>query len=308
MKHPLVTRAIAATLMILTTMPLQAHDIGDTNYQYSRLNPDLAKELRERDKSRTASNVHAFEAAGNADKDEKKVQILNQFGIGSTSNFEQVYVKHTLWPTGHRFRVCFFDGDASARQHVFDLFDAIILDTNLKLDRTDRSCPDTKADIQITFKDATKCYSYMGRDALDVIKSNANLPTMGLCSIVGPLWDVRHDGVIRHEIMHSLGAAHEHQLPNSSCKDDFNLDAFRSPPFFDPDPKKNEEAIRVNIEEITQSYPAADLLIFPYDPKSVMHYKLDARFFKPGAKCALLNDNNDLSPHDWEFLKKMYPK
>jgi hypothetical protein len=256
--------------------------------------------------SRTTAQVRGFEAAMDTEG-AKKAEILKQFNLAGSSSFEQVYIKHTLWPKGHRFRVCFFDGNALARQHVFDLFEAIIVETSLKLDRTDRNCPDSKADIQVSFNDP-KCFSYYGKDALDVIKSNVNLPTMALCYIEGPMWSVRHDGTIRHEIMHALGAAHEHQHPDSNCKDDFLLDKFRVPPFFDKDPKKNEEAIKTNIEEITQSYTYADLAVFPYDPKSIMHYRLDPAFFKPGSKCALTSDNNELSPRDWEFLKKMYPK
>ena len=143
-----------------------------------------------------------------------------------------------------------------------------------------------------------------------MVKYNVNFATMGLCGLIGPTWSAEDNGTIRHEIMHALGAAHEHQHPESKCKDEFNLDAFRNPPLFDPDPVKNEQAIVVNIEEITKSYTSEELKIIKYDPKSIMHYKLPARFFKnpQSATCILLSSNNELSLADWAFLKKMYPK
>ena len=286
-----------------------SHDAAGSFSQYGRLSPELAKALRDLDAKRTASQVHGFEAASSADAD-KKQAILDQFGLGGSgkTSFEQIYIKNTLWPAGHRFRICFFDGDASARNHVRDLFEGIANETSLKVDRTDRNCPDKQADIQVRF-DERDCYSYYGKDALLVIKEDVSIPTMALCHLTGPTWTERDDGTIRHEIMHALGAAHEHQHPDSKCKDEFNLDAFRHPPLFDPDPAKNEQAIQVNIAEITKSYSLEELKIIKYDPKSIMHYRLPANFFKsPSATCILKADNNVLSEADWAFLKKMYPK
>jgi len=301
--------AFVATFSGTAISPAWSHDAAGLYFQYSKLSPELAQQLRDRDTKRTASQVHGFEAASGADVD-KKQAIIDQFGLGGggPSSFEQIYIKNTLWPAGHQFRVCFFDGNAAAHAHVFDLFNAIIKETNLRLDTTERACPDAKADIQIMFNDKD-CYSYYGKDALDVIKENLNLPTMALCNLTGPTWSERDDGTIRHEIMHALGAAHEHQHPDSKCKDEFNLDAFRHPPLFDPDPVKNEQAIQVNIEVITKSYTPAELAIIKYDPKSIMHYRLPANFFKtPNATCILLADNNVLSDADWAFLRTMYPK
>jgi Astacin (Peptidase family M12A) len=286
-----------------------SHDAGGSFSQYSRLSADLVKKIRDRDANRTAAQIHGFEAASAADGD-KKQAIISQFGLGGAgpTSFEQIYIKNTLWPVGHRFRICFFDGDGAARNHVLDLLEAIAKETNLKVDRTDRNCPDARADIQVRF-DERDCYSYYGKDSLDIIKENVNFTTMALCHLAGPTWTPRDDGTIRHEIMHALGAAHEHQHPDSKCKDEFNLDAFRNPPLFDADPAKNEQAITVNIAEITKSYTLAELEIVKYDPKSVMHYRLPARFFKtPNATCILAADNNVLSESDWAFLKKMYPK
>jgi hypothetical protein len=304
-------RGIVLTLTVALSIssPAWSHDAAGLFSQYGHLSPDLAKTLRDRDTKRTASQVHGFEAAASADVD-KKQAIIAQFGLAGAGpdSFEQIYIKNTLWPAGHQFRICFFDGNGLARTHVLDLFEAIAKETNLKLDRTDRDCPDTKADIQVRFADRD-CYSFYGKDALDVIKENANLATMALCNLAGPTWTERDNGTIRHEIMHALGAAHEHQHPDSKCKDEFNLDAFRNPPLFDPDPAKNEQAIQVNIVEITKSYSLDELKIIKYDPKSIMHYRLSAQFFKtPNATCILKADNNVLSEADWAFLTKMYPK
>lgn len=306
----LSVKVVMGLVGMFAPLSASAHGAGDVYGQYSRLAPALAKELMELDHKRTAREVRAFESANSADSD-KKQAILSQFGLTGSGpqSFEQIYIKHTLWPGGHLFRVCFFDGDVVARKHILDLFAEIIAPTSLRLDRTNRNCPDTKADIQIQFANSG-CFSYYGQDALRVIESNPNLPTMALCFKSGPTWSEYDNGTIRHEIMHALGAAHEHQHPESTCKAEFNLEAFRNPPLFDPDPAKNEAAITVNIREITTSYSSEDLKIIDYDPKSIMHYRLDARFFKTGgdAKCALRQANNVLSEGDWAFLRRMYPK
>lgn len=299
---------LGALLCLGMTSSSWGHDVGGAFSQYARLSASLAKQLRANDARRSAVQVRAYFESRSLEADKRKV-LIEQFGLAGSgpSSFEQIYIRSTLWPAGHRFRVCFFDGNAAARRHVLDIFEEIVRQTNLRLDRTDRQCPDRKADIQIKFDDRD-CYSYYGKDALLVIKENANLPTMALCRLSGPTWDEHADGTIRHEFMHALGAAHEHQHPDSRCKDEFDLAAFKNPPAFDPDPVKNEQAIKVNIEAITKTYPRSQLAVVDYDPKSIMHYRLSAKFFKsPNASCLLTANNNVLSQADWAFLKKMYP-
>ena len=117
------------------------------------------------------------------------------------------------------------------------------------------------------------------------------------------------DGTHRHEIMHALRTHHEHQHPDSDCQNQFDLNSFR-PSFFDADPQANEAAIRVNIEVLTKSYRRDELLVISYDPRSIMHYKLDPVHFKAGTSrsCALTSPNDDLSAADREFLRAIYPK
>ena len=312
MKTLVCLSGFAPCLLLATfaSAPASAHNVLSFHSQYARLSPGLASQLRERDTKRTATQVRGFEAASSA-ADDKRQRILDQFSLagGGAASFEQIYIKNTLWPAGHTFRACFFDGPVAAREKVLDLFEAILKETNLKIDRTDRKCPDNKSDIQIRFNERD-CFSYYGKDALDVIKEDVNLATIGLCHLTGPTWTASDEGTIRHEMMHALGAAHEHQHPNSKCKDEFDLNAFWNPPLFDPDPTKNEQAITANIRELTKSYSSDELKIIKYDPESTMHYKLNARFFKPSPPptCMLLSENTSLSEGDWAFLRTMYPK
>ena len=111
-----------------------AHDIYDLHRRYELLSPALARELREQDKVRTAARVRGYEAAMQGG--DQRQALLEQFGLGSGSPrslFEQMYLTKTKWPIGHRFRICFFDGDVTARTHVLDEFAKLINGTNLKL-------------------------------------------------------------------------------------------------------------------------------------------------------------------------------
>jgi hypothetical protein len=121
------------------------------------------------------------------------------------------------------------------------LFQQIIAPTNLELDETVRACPDTSVHIQIKFNVAG-CFSRYGALALKEIYAAPNKPTMGLCFMSSP-WRDETDGAVRHEILHALGAVHEHQ--RFECLADLDLNKLRAERHFSKDERKTKRCSKL---------------------------------------------------------------
>jgi hypothetical protein len=298
---------LAFTLFLLPGV--RAHDLVGLNEQFQGMSEEDAAQARAAFEALTPEGLQASAKAERMDS-AATAEFLKQFEVLNPAASEQLYLKSALWPANHKLRVCFLDGGDKARKHVLAEFAAILALTNLSLaDNAGGDCAGTRNDLHISF-DTKGCYSYYGKQARIRIRDYPDLPTVGLCGKDGPTWSAKDNGTIRHELMHGLGAIHEHQHPSGNCVDEFDIKYMEDNRLFDADEKENRKAIRTNIEIVTKKYDIEEIAQLPYDPKSVMHYDLPAQFFlkKAESPCYLGEPNNELSEADAKMLTKLYPK
>lgn len=254
--------------------------------------------------------LRALQAAGGLEQGDPGyfLSVIRQFDPAGMATPEQNWLKSKLWAQNHILRVCFFDGSKQAQDHVMALFEEILQHTNLGAGVTLAPCPTRPIDVQIKFE-TSFCMGYYGRQGRDVMARNPNEPTVSLCGADGPSWSARQNGMIRHELMHTLGAVHEHQHPDSKCREELDWEgllAYAPDIVADEDLEKWREA---NYGRITATYSPEDVAVLPPDKTSIMHYRLAGdMFFDPRtATCVLNRHNNELSPGDIAMLNAMYP-
>lgn len=211
---------------------------------------------------------------------------------------EAVISARAIWPQRATLKVCFFDGPTSAQSQVFNLFREIAAYTNLTVEKDPAPCTGQKTPIRVSFR-SSGYWSYVGTDAMLIPTSE---PTMGLNELdrTSPI-DEAAAGIIRHEIMHSFAALHEHQNPHAKCEKDLNW------PLVKKELGWSETQMRTNFQQVVFS---KDIIASAYDKESIMHYQLPMRYWKAGAKaeCYLPHQNTRLSSGDVVMLQSIYPK
>ncbi|MDP8998307.1 MAG: M12 family metallopeptidase [Pseudomonadota bacterium] len=201
-----------------------------------------------------------------------------------------------FWGNGQLLTVCFLDGDPASQAQFMAVAAEEIKLTDLKLDASTPACGSSGAMIHVSFNDSGY-YSYVGKDALLFGENVATLNLSGMGS--SGTWSSSWVGIARHEIGHMLGLLHEHQHPDVNCN-------FKS----DDEIAKllgwTIAQVQTNFAQIKRT---PTLVVTHYDQKSIMHYQLDARFFKDGEKsdCFISAANSVLSSGDVQYLKLIYP-
>lgn len=240
-----------------------------------------------------------------------KLEGIKQLGLTGTSAeaLEGVFDARALWRDQERLRICFIDGHAHGRASFMRVAQEIIGHTNLSVDPVVRQCAaKDRADIRISFRLGDGYWSYVGTDAARFAK--AGEATMGLDRL--DMLDPTSEewlGIMRHEMMHAIGAMHEHQHPDSGCEAGINKDNVRKELGW------SEVEINTNFKQLVWgdyiiSTERRKIIGSSYDPQSIMHYKLPPHYFFSGEqhKCYLPMKNTKLSEGDIAMLRKLYPK
>lgn len=185
----------------------------------------------------------------------------------------------------------FLDGSAEFRSKV-QLYSAVWSEhANIKFHFIETG----PSDIRVAFVHDGRSWSYIGNGAENVAKNKA---TMNFGWFDEKTEEIEFQRVILHEFGHALGLVHEHQSPKRVIN--FNLQYllkyYEKPPF-----EWNENLVRDNI---IKKIPASQTRQTSYDPKSIMHYPIPAKFTTDGYSVGL---NTELSAKDKELIKKLYP-
>ncbi|MEA2874589.1 MAG: hypothetical protein QOH67_4808 [Hyphomicrobiales bacterium] len=208
-----------------------------------------------------------------------------------------IALKTSRWPDFHQLTVCFFDGPPQAQKNVMSVYSEILSHTTLSAMNVGKCDPKKKTNIRVSFATGEGYWSFVGLESQTVPQTE---PTMGLdgLGLDGALPEASM-GVIRHEVLHSVGFEHEHQRPDVNCK-------FKSVKELAKLMGWSEADVKTNFDRMK---PSPSLLLTKFDRDSEMLYQLDGRFFTDAKSPCMISDaNNKLSPTDITTLKLLYVK
>lgn len=210
------------------------------------------------------------------------------FGFGSRAS---------RWPDLTQLKVCFFDGPQIARENVMSLYGEILSYTTLSATNLG-DCTGSNGDVRVSFSTGDGYWSLVGLSARHSPRTD---PTIGLDGLgVTRDLDAREQGVVRHELLHSIGFEHEHQRSDVDCgyKSDEEIAALIG---------WTVQQVRTNFDPIKEH---ANDALTQFDNRSEMLYQLPSTYFVEGAEspCYIMQSNDVLSPLDVKTLQILYPK
>jgi hypothetical protein len=276
-----------------------AHDLKGIKQHFKRAQPGggpgLAAKAQRAESFQALRDLSYAAAAPNFNPAEHFA--AKGFAGSFTSVVQGIAQKTSRWPDGFQLIVCFFDGPPTAQKNVMTIYSEVLSFTTLSAVNQGKCKPNKKADIRVSFATGEGFWSVVGLEARNVKQSE---PTMGLdgLGLDAPLND-DGKGVVRHEIMHSIGFEHEHQRPDVDCK-------FKSFEEIADIIGWKVSEVKTNFERMKAS---KDLLLTTFDRDSEMLYQLGPQYFSdPQSPCAISSANNKLSKTDIVTLKLLYPQ
>jgi hypothetical protein len=207
------------------------------------------------------------------------------------------------WVNNTLLRYCFLDapafwrGSEEDKQAVREAFQ-IWKDLPIGLEFREVHDP-REAEIRIGFDQQDGSWSYLGRDAIDLIPD----PSHRTMNFGWALTSGYGRDTALHEIGHALGFPHEHQNPNSGIVWDEQavLDYFAGPP--------NNWDADVTRFNILRALSHGEVEGSDWDRNSVMHYQFDAGLIREPVEFrdGPLIPEPGLSQKDMDTARRFYP-
>lgn len=195
-----------------------------------------------------------------------------------------------IWKNKSELRVRFMDGSPELQRHVRHYASMWNKYTGTPFVFVDSE----PSDIRVAFIRNGRSWSYIGNSAERV---SVRKPTINF----GWFDDTTTEVVLRrttlHEFGHALGLIHEHQSPRASIK--WNKPEVYK--YYEEHFAWNENVVNDNI---FQKYKRTQTQYGVYDPTSIMHYPIPAKFTTDGS---YVDWNTNLSAMDIAFVRKIYP-
>ena len=226
-----------------------------------------------------------------------------------------------LWPAGSTIEGCFSSGTPDDRRVFVDAAGEWASAANIRVDfgpfntgpaPTYRICPESAPfpPVRVQFGSGDASHAQVGTVALD---RPSGKPNVFIVSLGGASKKQRAPDLVRaislHELGHVLGLRHEHQHPESAC---FHMVAWkdlctRLPGYRTETAQRLPTKIVVNflpmIGQANPEYAAGA----PYDPASIMHYKLSPGSFTGPASTCVGERITKLSDGDRRKIARFYP-
>jgi serralysin len=212
--------------------------------------------------------------------------LAQAFGCGSVLPQRIAIITGKKWANGRTLKVAFMGGSGSQQEFVARTAAKWSLYANIGFQW---GVPAASSDLRITFDARSGAWSYTGTDCLGIPKSQA---TMNLGWL--------DEAVVLHEFGHSLAAIHEHQHPQGGIP--WNREAVYR---YYSGPPNNWDRATID-SNLFGTYSVSQTQFSAYDPKSIMHYAIDARLLTDPGKA--VGWNGVLSGSDMAYIGQVYPK
>lgn len=206
--------------------------------------------------------------------------------VGDVQGVSRAVIYHgKTWDVGYTLRVAFIGGSKEEIDFVKKIYKELDF-INLNFEFVTNA---QNSDVRWSFVKGGGSWSYLGTDALFISKTE---PTVNIG------WAVAED-VVRHELGHSLGLAHEHQNPSGGI--DWNRTAVIKALSGAP----NYWSVAQIESNVLNALKRESVDYTEFDMHSVMLYSFPAEWTNNNIGTPF---NSKYSEKDKDILKKYYPK